>query len=383
MKLALEKKSAKQSRERKVLLGLIETFIQTGKAVGSNTLKEGSFGDLSSATIRNYFAHLEEEGYLIQQHTSGGRIPTDKAFGVYAQDCLENLKVEFKKDPFDEIRQTETKEIASFLHQAAETLSQKTDCAVFLSTPRFDQDFITALRLVPIDAQRTLAVIVTDFGMVQTEVLNADKKLNSFMAKRIESYFHWRLTGNDEPENLTEEEKQLALRFYNEIMVRYLVSYSNFIEDEIYRTGFSKLLHYPEFHHPQALAGSLALFENAHCMRLLLRECTKLKSIKFWIGDDLSKYTTQNNPQACAVLCAPYAIGQLSVGAIGIMGSKRMPYKQYLELLAAFADSISVALTRNLFKYKISFRQPETRESYLQSDPKLLLEDNRRGSYDQ
>lgn len=377
-----EKKSAKQSRERKVLLGLIETYIHTGKAVGSNTLKEGGFGDLSSATIRNYFAHLEEEGYLVQQHTSGGRIPTDKAFRFYAQDCLDKAEISLKQqDPFDTLRQTETKEIATFLHHAAERLSDQTGCAVFLSTPRFDQDFITALRLVPIDANRCLAVIITDFGMVQTETLNAEKKLNSFMAKRIESYFHWRLTGNDKPENLDAEEEQLALRFYNEIMVRYLVSYSNFTEDEIYRTGFSKLLNYPEFiHQPLALAGSLALFENAHCMRLLLKECTKLKHTKYWIGDDLSKYTTQNNPYSCALLVTPYSIGQQSVGAIGIMGSKRMPYAKYFELLHAFADSISSALTHSLFKYKISFRQPQAQPAYLQNDAQLLLEDNRRGN---
>lgn len=377
MKMIVEKKSAKQNRERRVLLGLIETYIQTGKAVGSNTLKDAGFGDLSSATIRNYFAHLEEEGYLAQQHTSGGRIPTDKAFRLYAQDCLDTLQIQAKNDPFDQLRQAETKEIAAFLHQAAESLSNQTACAVFLSTPRFDQDFITALRLVPIDANRTLAVLITDFGMVQTEVLNTEKKLNSFMAKRIESYFHWRLTGNDKPENLTAEEEQLALRFYNEVMVRYVVSYSNFTEEEIYRTGFSKLLNYPEFHHPLALAGSLALFENAPCMRLLLKECTKLKAPKYWIGDDLAKYTTQNNPYSCALLATPYSIGQQSVGAIGIMGSKRMPYREFFELLSAFAESISASLTRSLFKYKISFRQPQAQSTYLQSETQLLLEDNR------
>lgn len=380
MKMIVEKKSAKQDRERKVLLGLIDTYIHTGKAVGSNTLKDAGFGDLSSATIRNYFAHLEEEGYLVQQHTSGGRIPTDKAFRFYAQSFLERKEISLKDDPFDALRQTETKEIATFLQQAAEKLSDQTGCAVFLSTPRFDQDFITALRLVPIDANRCLAVIVTDFGLVQTEMLNSDKKINSFMAKRIESYFHWRLTGNDKPENLDGEEEQLAQRFYNEIMVRYLVSYSNFSEEEIYRTGFSKLLNYPEFiHQPLALAGSLALFENASCIRLLLKECTKLKKTKYWIGDDLSKYTTQNNPYSCALLVTPYSIAQQSVGAIGIMGSKRMPYGEYFELLHAFAESISQALTRSLFKYKISFRQPQTQPAYLQSEAQLLLEDNRRG----
>ena len=82
------KRMGKQERERKVLLGLVEYYIQTGKPVGSNTLKEAGFEDLSSATIRNYFANLEEEGYLVQSHSSGGRIPTDLSYRTYAEHVI-------------------------------------------------------------------------------------------------------------------------------------------------------------------------------------------------------------------------------------------------------------------------------------------------------
>lgn len=70
-----KKPKAKADREKQVLLGLVDTYIRTGKPVGSNTLKEGSFENLSSATIRNYFARLEEEGFLKQQHSSGAESP--------------------------------------------------------------------------------------------------------------------------------------------------------------------------------------------------------------------------------------------------------------------------------------------------------------------
>ena len=80
------KRVGKQDRERKVLLGLVEYYIQTGKPVGSNALKEAGFGDLSSATIRNYFANLEEAGYLTQSHSSGGRIPTFLGYRIICRD---------------------------------------------------------------------------------------------------------------------------------------------------------------------------------------------------------------------------------------------------------------------------------------------------------
>ena len=378
MKTLVPKKSAKQEREHKVLLGLVDFYLTTGKPVGSNTLKEAGFGDLSSATIRNYFAGLEEAGYLIQQHTSGGRIPTDAAYRVYAEEfCNAENPVSISKKLLDELRTAETKEIASYLQKAAEILSDETSAAVFLSAPRFDQDYITDLRLVPVDQNRCLCVIITDFGVIQTEVLPTEKKLSAFTAKRIESYFHWRLTGNDQPENLEPEEEKLAQTFWNEVLVRYIVGYSNFTHEEIYRTGFSKLLNYPEFHNPTSLAVSLSLFENAHSMRLLLKECSKVNHLKYWIGSDLHPFT-QETPN-CSVIAIPYHIAGQAVGAIGVLGSTRIPYRELFGTLRAFSESISTALTRSIYKFKISFRQPQTGQFFLQSDKQnlMLLEDNR------
>ena len=88
-----KKKTGKTVRERKVLFGLVEHYIKTGKPVGSHALKEAGFEELSSATIRNYFANLEEEGFLNQQHSSGGRIPTNRAYRLYAQEFLHNKEI--------------------------------------------------------------------------------------------------------------------------------------------------------------------------------------------------------------------------------------------------------------------------------------------------
>ena len=82
-----KRRASKQDRERDVLLGLVDLYIRHGKPVGSQTLQEEGFEHLSSATIRNYFAKLEMEGFLRQHHTSGGRSPTDKAFRLYAEEA--------------------------------------------------------------------------------------------------------------------------------------------------------------------------------------------------------------------------------------------------------------------------------------------------------
>jgi heat-inducible transcriptional repressor len=377
LKQLVTKRSAKEERERKILLGLIEFYLKNGKPVGSNTLKEAGFGDLSSATIRNYFANLEKEGYLSQQHTSGGRIPTAQAFRLYAQEYAESDYSDiFQEDPsFATYRNAETREITSYLQGAAETLSDLTQSAVFMSAPRFDHDYLVELKLMPIDQLRCLCVMITDFGVVLTEILQTEKKLNAFTVKRLESYFHWRLTGNDKPENLNKEEEQLAQKFYNELMVRFIVGYSNFTDDEIYRTGFSKLLAYPEFHSPLSLAGSLSLFENVHSMRLLLKECSSVNHLKFWIGDDLIPFTQE--PPNCAVLAIPYYINLQPVGSFGILGTMRMPYRQLFAIIRTFSECISTALTRNIFKHKITFRQPKSETPYLQKEESRLIGQSR------
>ncbi|MCE5318337.1 MAG: heat-inducible transcriptional repressor HrcA [Parachlamydia sp.] len=376
----LSKKPSKQEREHKVLLGLIEYYLKTGKPVGSNTLKETGFEDLSSATIRNYFAKLEEEGYLTQQHISGGRIPTDRAYRAYAKEFVDS-ETPLQGTHFEELRNAETREIAGYLQKAAESLSTLTVSAIFLSAPRFDHDMIVGLKLVPIDHSRCLCVIITDFGLIQTEILQTDKRLTAFAVKRMESYFHWRLTGNDKPDHLSEEEEKLAQEFYNELMVRFIVGYANFNAEEVYRTGFSRLLNYPEFREPLALAGTLSLFENAHSMRLLLKECSGMNRLKFWIGDDLKNFC-QESPN-CSVLAIPYYINQQAVGAVGLLGPSRMAYRELFATLRAFSESISTALTRNIYKFKISFRQPQQNDSYLQVEgprliggtPLMLIED--------
>lgn len=377
MKQLVPKRSAKEVRERKILIGLVEYYLKTGKPVGSNTLKEAGFEDLSSATIRNYFANLEKEGYLSQQHTSGGRIPTPKAFRLYAGEFANvEFATQLNEDQiYASLRNAETKEITTYLHSAAENLSQLTKCAVFMSAPRFDHDYIIEIKLVPIDQNRCLCIMVTDFGLVLTEMLQTEKKLNAFCTKRLESYFHWKLTGNDKPENLNKEEELLAQKFYNELMVRFIVSYSNFSDDEIYKTGFSKLLSYPEFHNPISLAGSLSLFENIQGMRLLLKESTALNQLKFWIADDLDLYTKET--PNCSVVAIPYYINRQPVGSFGILGTMRLPYRQVFAMMRAFSDSISTALTRNIFKHKITFRQSKSDTSFLQKEESRLIGQSR------
>lgn len=378
------KRLGKEDRERQILLGLVEYYIKTGKPVGSNTLKEAGFEELSSATIRNYFSNLEKEGYLSQPHSSGGRLPTDLAYRVYGNAYLNFDQVTLDKNLFKTVSQTESRSVALLLQQSVEMLSNATHCAVFLSAPRFDHDFVIDIKLVALDAYRCLGILITDFGVIQTETLHLPHQMSTFAIKRIESYCQGRLSGLGMPKNLEPEEQSIAQNFYHELMVRYIVGYSNFIDADIYRTGFSQLLTYPEFQDASVLTSSLSLFENTHAMRSLLKESAPLNQLKFWIGSDLSSYTAQNSPR-CSVLTIPYSINQTPVGSVGLLGPTRIPYRVLFGLLRLFSEAVSTALTKNIYKFKLNYRTPEKDTIYLSKEDRqvigqsqrMLLEDNR------
>lgn len=369
------KRSKKQEREHQVLLGLVDLFIQTGAPVGSNTLKEAGFPDLSSATIRNYFTRLEKEGFLAQPHASGGRFPTDKAFRLYAQEHLDERKVPADfTEQLQSLQVHETREVGSYLQGAADQLSEALGLPTFISSPRFDQDFVLDVKMTKIDASRCLCILITDFGLIQTEVLPLEGKLSSFGLHRIEAYFHWRLTGNGKPENLKGEEEQIAQKLYNEVMVRYLVTYSNCSCEHIYQTGFSRLLHYPEFNDAGALATALSLFENGNGLRLLLRDSLKHPPLKSYIGEELQSFSS--TPTPCSVITAPYTLNGKQLGSIGILGPMRIPYKELFGKLCYGAELVGSTLTRSLYKFKISYRQPTSGNRYLDPKTTPILEEN-------
>jgi heat-inducible transcriptional repressor len=373
MKMLTPKKPAKQDREKLILFALVELYLKTGKPIGSNTLKDSGFKTLSSATIRNCFSKLEEDGYLKQQHSSGGRVPTPLAYKLYAEAHIKNpILGEAEKKWIKKHLFRETREIASYLQRAAEALSEMTGCAVFLSAPRFDQDFLLDVKLLSIDQNRVLCVLITDFGIIHTETLHTEKKLSTFVLKRLEAYFNSKLTGQEKPK-LDPEEEVLAEGLYKEIMLRHIVSYTNFSAEDLFQAGFSKFLSFPDF--SSALASGLSLFENKSELRNLLNQCMKKGETTCLIGEGLDPYSSETS--TCSAILVPYRIHQTFCGAFGILGPNRISYRELFGILQAASEAISESLTRSMYKFKITFRQPQAgHTSFIPEKPapELLIE---------
>ena len=377
MKRVFKKRLTKSDRQEAVLLGLVDLFIKTNRPIGSHSLQEKNFDFLSSATIRNYFNKLEKEGYLHQSHSSGGRIPTALAYRAYANASLENpsLPTKDKKKIFDSLK-LEGKQTSTFLHNAADLLSEMSNLSVFLTSPRFDQDFIHDIKLFQLDEKKILCVLLTDFGTIKTETLYTPKILEKQHLQQIENFFLYKLGKTTERLVFsTEALAKIAQHFYNEIMVRHIVGYAHFFSEEIYRTGLSRLLRYPEFTDPVNLAKNLALFEDNNRILSLLAECMKINRQTCWIGTELQRFAHDSND--CTVIAIPYYINHRIAGAIAILGPMRIDYSYLFGLMQAFSNKISQELSSCMGKFKITYRQPSKDDAsqYFAVSDSILLED--------
>ena len=357
MKTLTTKKLPKNDREQAVLFGLIDLYLKTGKPIGSQTLQENGFESMSSATIRNYFCKLESMGHLKQPHTSGGRIPTAKAFRFYSNHYQDEGFLDASQgEILEEVFRKKDREITALIHQASEMLSKLAKCAVFISTPRFDQDFVQDVRLVPLDAIRLLAVIITDFGLIRTETIYLEQEINEAFIKQCEKYFLWRLNKGEKVTFERESQTKQAQRIYNETMVRHVVGYLNYSSEDVQRCGVSRLLAYPEFGEASAVVSSLALLEDREQMRNILRECCRKATLTMWVGDELCPYVAPSSENT--VIAIPYKINQAIAGAVAIMGPLRLPYRELFGLIRHFSELLTQSLTDTVYKFKITYRQP-------------------------
>ena len=350
------KQKKKAKREEDVLLGLIKLFLETGKPIGSNTLQSNGFDHLSSATIRNYFATLEKQGFVHQPHTSGGRLPTSKAFKWYADNVKEKIETLPEIQKLLEKKFSDSEKVYQFLEEVASVLAETSGAAVAISSPRFDQDAINDIKLLLIDQNRLLVALVTNFGVVNTYILNISKKLSSFSQKRIENYLQSKLHNIATLLNLTEDEKALSEKIYQEVMVRYIVNYTNFSNVDLITCGFSNLLQYKEFNDPLTITKSLSLFENKQELHSILKHSMKGEEISFWIAEDLKPFS--EHLTHCSIIAMPYKINTLVAGSILIYLPMRADYKVHFSILKTFSEFISKLLTKTTYQHKISFRTP-------------------------
>lgn len=373
-KMAKPSPSKRDSKVLYILLTAIELYLKTGQPVGSKTLKDSLRSQMSSATIRNYFVELEARGFLKKNHISGGRIPTDLAYRYYIDRFVSSEEspeipesVLLKLNVLTE----ENRNITKDLQKIIELLGEVLNLPVFFSSPRFENDSVTNIQLTLVDEQRAVVILATEFGQIFTDILWLPEPFKPESLRRVELFLQNYLRKGPRKTELSEKEEQISKTLYNEIVVRYLMRYCNFSEEDLHQTGLSRLLSYEVFKDSEFLAIGLSLFENRRYMSKLLEISMRRDQPTAFIGRELSDILGAPYSE-CSVIAMPYFIHRTPLGAFGVLGSEHLPYKEIFPTMKLFSDKIKHSLSRSFYKFKLSFRRPCPTDPKLSKEPSSL-----------
>ena len=332
---------ALSARKEKILRAVVDNYIATAVPVSSKELSEKAVPDLSTATIRNELAALEEMGYLAQRHTSGGRVPTNEAYKLYVNKLMP--KRSLTKSELDVIKKYFTSqmgEIEDVLKKTAKVLSEITNYTSVTLMPRVRDALVKNIKFVPLDAYSMLVVIVTDRGVIKDTVVELDEAVPDdyfdAAAKFISKAFYNKpLYEMLKPENAVNEEIQRYKAFFAyiiEILEHYFADGGDSGERVILE-GSSKLLDYPEYSDVNKARTLFQVLDAREKLYPLLEAGGGMDfSIKIGGGDG-----GDESLRDCAIVTANYAIDGKTVGTQGVIGPVRMDYPLVISVL----DSIS------------------------------------------
>ena len=162
-------------RKLKILHAIIQNYLETGEPVGSRTISKYTDLNLSSATIRNEMADLEEMGYIIQPHTSAGRIPSDKGYRLYVDMLMEEKEQELNEMQDQMLDKAD--KMDQLLKQAAKVLATNTNYATMVSTPMNNSNKIKFIQLSMVDEEQVIAVIVLGGNVIKNKIINIDEPI--------------------------------------------------------------------------------------------------------------------------------------------------------------------------------------------------------------
>ena len=321
-------------RKVKILNAIIKNYLETGEPVGSRTISKYTDLNLSSATIRNEMSDLEDLGYIVQPHTSAGRIPSDKGYRFY----VNNLIAEKDKEVADmqEWMIEKTEKMESLLKNVAKTLANNTQYATLVSAPSVVSNKLKFVQLSAVDEHQVLSVVVMDGNIVKNKIINVDKPLDNETMLKLNMLLNTNLNG------LTVDEINLALitklkeqaGIHDEIISQVLDTVAETITEgddlQVYTSGATNIFKYPELADSKKASELLNTFEEKQSLMELLSDNTDSSEntgIQVYIGDE-SPISTMKD---CSIVTATYELGDGVKGTIGIVGPKRMDYENVVD----------------------------------------------------
>ena len=330
-------------RKQKILYAIIRTYMETGEPVGSRTISKYSDLNLSSATIRNEMSDLEEMGYIIQPHTSAGRIPSDKGYRLYVDHILENKDQEIQE--FKDLMVERTDKLEQMLQRLVKALAANTNYATMVSTPAVRGNKLKFIQLSKVNSTQILAVIMIEGNLVRNKVIDVTEELDQETVLKLNILLNSVLNGLSIEEinlGMIQNLKEQA-GIHSELVASVIDAVAEVIhaEDEvkIYTSGATNIFRYPELSDNGKASEIISTFEEKQELTDLVNqtlENSESKGIQVYIGQE----TPIQAMKDCSVVTATYELGGGLQGTIGIIGPKRMDYENVLKTLKTLTEQL-------------------------------------------
>lgn len=338
-------------RKQRLLMALVERHIRDGQPVGSKTLAEGSGLSVSSATIRNIMAELEDLGLLFSPHTSSGRVPTESGYRLYVDTLLRSAPMN-QRDTRSLRRELEQlihpdqspKELVS---QASKALAELTRMAGVVVVPRREVATLRQVEFLPLSGQRVLVILVVNRAEVQNRIIHTDREYTQVELRHAANYINRTYAGCNLDEicegllsTMEADRRSMGQLMETAIDVAAKALKQDPEEDDYVVSGETNLLDSAQGDNIEKLRDLFEAFNHKRDILHLLERAMHAEGVQIFIGQEagyqpFSEYS---------LVSAPYGSDDHTVGVLAVVGPTRMDYERVIPTVDITARILSAAL---------------------------------------
>lgn len=335
------------ARDREILKDVILTYILSAEPVSSRSVAKHGTLNLSAASIRNVMADLEEWGYLMQPHTSAGRVPTAAAYHLFIGSMMEARAVSARERRYiQEHLKGASTDGDQLMGTASHLLSELSSQVGIVVTPAMGETVLKAVDFIPVSGRKVLCIVVSATGFVDNKLIETEEEIPREELVRISNYLTESFAGHT-----LREIRERLLRMMSEERVQMDRVLARTIElaksglavgetPGVVVDGTSMLLAKPELSDVQRVRRMFEAFADKARLVKILNQCIQGGGVRVLIGED-SELTSELD---FSVVVTPYRVGDQALGTLGIVGPSRMDYEKVIPLVDFLGETLSRAL---------------------------------------
>lgn len=335
-------------RKIEILNTIIKSYIKSAVPVGSRTISKESGLGISSATIRNEMADLEDLGYLNKPHTSAGRVPSTKAYRFYVDEILQIFNGNnFLNNRLKDRILSDATGIEDIYKNTVKELANYTNCVSFIITPKKRDTKINHIELLKLDETLVLILLIGNRGVVEKDIISLKFPIKNSELNMIKAYLNSELTQIEfneiEEMKVTVTGELLKHKDFIYDVIKRASTFNSHIKSvDIYYDGLGNVLNFLDFKDITGAKNFMTLLENRS---LFIEALSSMEdsNIDVSIGDENDSDLLKDMSIVRAGLNVPSKYGQ-----IGILGPMRMDYQNLLDSVALFRNILSDIIMRVL-----------------------------------